>query len=441
MSQRLREALRVAAAEVPAYPVYERAVATARRGRWRAVAAVAAAVLAAVALALLPAGPEVLAGTAGSGAPTLPDRIAGPVLGALPATDWPRLGPAALAFTGGRCVLGEDCDTVTVVGATADRYRVFDVGGNAPTGVRVVLSPDGRRIAYPTGYGASTRLAILDLGTGRVHSIRPASTGSVQVVPVGWSPDGRRVAVLDTVPGAGTVLSLVDLDTGGRVRLGLGPTLDGYTVAFAPDGQRLAYQLGAGITVAALDGRTLGYLPLPDGAALAGKGAWTPDGSSVTVVEPAGGAWRLAYLDPITGRVTGGPATSAVSGVAAIRLLGWRQGGTAIVAAYRPEPAVPPLRNPSMTERTSYGNVRTVELLALAPGAATPTVLLTAPDTAKAIDVADNVLASGQTRTAHPPVLPGPLFWFWTVVAVALVTIAFGWYRRQKARSVYSGRT
>ncbi|WP_435091007.1 hypothetical protein [Micromonospora aurantiaca (nom. illeg.)] len=74
MSVRLREALREAAAEVPAYPVHDRAVRTARRTR-RRTAAVVAAALALVAAVPLTVRGDGRAAPTGAGGAALPDRL------------------------------------------------------------------------------------------------------------------------------------------------------------------------------------------------------------------------------------------------------------------------------------------------------------------------------------------------------------------------------
>jgi hypothetical protein len=442
MTARLREVLHQAAQDVPTYAVYDRAVASARRSRRRTmVAATAAAMLGALVLVLLPTGAARYVDTAAQAPAALPNRIGGPVLGALHAADRPRLGPAAVLFSGGfsngLCMLADECDATGVVGASADRYRVFvtDVP-EAPSGEQVVLSPDGRHVAYSAGHDdRQPHVAIIDLGSGHTDMVASAMPGSIAATPVGWSRDGRRLAIRDTVPidaqrsGYDSVLSIVDLGTRQWLRLGTGRTYDGFTVAFAPDQRRFAYQIGTTVTVGDLNGGSTVSFGVAGDAALAGKGAWTPDGAAVAIVQRQGEVWTLRYVDPATGQDTSRPATPSVSGVTAIRLLGWSPNGSAVVLAYQPQPGSPArLDQPlPMDQRTHYGNVRAIRILALTPGATTPTVLLEAPDHVKAVDVADDIVASGRTRPAHPPRGVGPRFWFWTTLSctIALAVVLF----------------
>lgn len=60
-----------------------------------------------------------------------------------------------------------------------------------------------------------------------------------------------------------------------------------------------------------------------------------------------------------------------------------------------------------MDQRTAYGNVRSIRVLSLTPGAAAPVTLLTAPDQVLAVDVADSVVRAGRVREADPPSGPG----------------------------------
>lgn len=116
----------------------------------------------------------------------------------------------------------------------------------------------------------------------------------------------------------------------------------------------------------------------------------------------------------------------------AIRLLAWREDGSALVAAFEPRPGSParfdqPL---SLDQRTHYGEVRRVDLLALAPGGAAPTTVLSSEDGVRAIDVADDVAVTGRTRSGNPPDGLGPRFWLWTGLATVTVVSVYLFRRR-----------
>src|SRR5690349_23152511 len=99
MTERLRQELRRAADTAPAYPVYERAIATARRSRRRTVAAWAAvAAMVAVGVPLArDAEPEPTPAAAEGAAPSLPDRIGLPAYGSHDVGDRPHLNAASVS--------------------------------------------------------------------------------------------------------------------------------------------------------------------------------------------------------------------------------------------------------------------------------------------------------------------------------------------------------
>jgi hypothetical protein len=444
MTARLREVMRAAAQEIPAYAVHDRARVTARRNHRRALAATAAVAVIGVLLVLWsPVGPVAEPDRAADRPAALPDRIGKPPLGTLRVTDRPRLGQAAVLFSGGysagTCPFADECDALTLVGAHADRYRVFLTSiPESPAGQEVVLAADGRRVAHSGGYLDDAYVRIIDLGTGRTRDVPSAVEGSRGSFPVGWSRDGRWIAVRDVTSndqGSSyqSVLSIVDLHNGQWRRLGVGRTIDGFSVAFAPDGRRFAYQIEGTVTVATLAGSTAGTsFHVSGDQALGGKGAWTPDGRSLTLIERQGSGWTLRYVDPVTGAATGGPATPVVTGMTTIRLLAWREDGSALVAAFEPRPGSPTRFDQSLPleQRTHYSEVRRVDLLALTPSGATPTTLMSSEDGVRAIDVADDVAVTGRTRAGTPPDGFGPRFWFWTGLAMVTVASVYLFRRR-----------
>ncbi|MFU8875002.1 TolB family protein [Micromonospora sp. SL4-19] len=445
MTARLREVLHTAAADVPAYPVYEQALATARRHRRRTVLwAAAALVLLALAGAVLPLARTPAVGPAADAAAALPDRVGAPPFGSLHATDRPRLGPASVIFTGQAPGLmhGDEGSIIAVVGADADRYRIIKGEREALAGGDTVLSPDGRRVAFRS-LSLTPRVEIVDLVSGRSRTVSSGVSGTVLTGPLGWSPDGRALLVGDAVPANPErsayrgVVSIVWLDGERRTRLADGS--EGFAwPAFAPDGARLAFQAARTVTVTDLDGRRLSSFTLAPETELAGKGAWSTDGQALTVTRRDGDSWSLRRVDPSTGRDLGATDNPAVSGVTAIRLLGWAADGSAWVVAYYPAPDAPaafdaPLE---LDQRLAYGNVGTVRVLTLGRGADVPTTLLTAPQDVVSIDVSNDVIRSGRTRGASPPHGVGPRFWFWAVLITVLVA-GFAAYRNREGLALW----
>ncbi|BCJ65396.1 hypothetical protein [Polymorphospora rubra] len=442
MTARLREVLHTAAADVPAYPVHERALATARRTRRRTrlVAGAAALVLVALAGTVLPLVGTPAVDPAARANAALPDRVGIPPYGSLHATDRPRLGPASVIFTGQAPGLqhGEEGSVIAVVGADTDRYRIIKGEIDAQAGEDTVLSPDGRRVAFRSIGIGHPRVEIVDLVTGGSRTVNGLS-GSALIEPAGWSPDGRALVVRDTVPtdpersAYRRVLSIVWPDGNRWIRLAVEDEVVTSPVAFAPDGARLAFQTGRTVSVADLGGRRHSTFTLAPDTELAGKGAWSPDSRSLTVARRDGGSWSLRQVDPTTGQDLGALDTPAVSGVTAIRLLGWAADGSARVVGYQPHPRARATFDVPLPidQRLAYGNVGTVRVLALGRGAESPTTLLTAPDDVVAIDVADEVVRSGRTREASPPEGVGPRILFWPVVGTVLVVGVVAYRNRE----------
>jgi hypothetical protein len=409
----LREALRLAAEHAPAYPVQERAIATARRRR---VAAGLTAVAVIGALALIvpltrtpvpvrPAAPTV----------TLPDRIGLPPFGARRDTDRPGMAAATVLFAGSGARFGGWIGEPTrygLVGA-ADDYRTLNTGFHPGSGGTALLSPDGRSVAYS---GNGRVVEVVTLADLRLRHLVGDDDGQVLTAdPVAWSPDGRRLVVHGST-GPNDVLSLVDLAAGTWTRLAEASRGTSFpAVAFAADG-RLAYQRGNEVWVLGVGGAQVSTFSLPVGSVLAGRGAWTPDGSALTVVPRNGSAWSTRYLDPGSGLTRVGPALPGLRDLAVRELLGWWPDGSALVSVH---------------------DERSARIVALTPGAAAATTVLTAPAKVTGVEVAAEVLASGRTRAGDPPGSLGPRFWHAFanfLLAAAAVSLGAWWLRRWTAR-------
>jgi len=166
-----------------------------------------------------------------------------------------------------------------VVGAYRNTYRTL---GDGDVHRSPRLSRDGRRLAVGTSTGT---VRLLDLETGAERRI-PLPRRSGETVVLGFSPDGRHVVAgtaADSEDSVGSVetASLLDLDTGDVV-----PLVEGaHSVAFSPDGSRIAVQTETKILIVDHRGRPHGELRTPNGS-MVGDGAWSPDGRLIAVVEP-----------------------------------------------------------------------------------------------------------------------------------------------------------
>lgn len=330
------------------------------RGRRRRSVFVGA-LLPALAVALLPAG-DAPRSEGRPGAPAIPDRMAGYSHLTADVSSSPP-GRGVVLFQFGFGVEFLDFPQAVVVGADGDVYRRVDLaedragpesqGDPAP----MLLSPDGTRVAVGDHDAARPDIAILELASGRVEA-HPVPAGR-SVLPVAWSPDGRRLAYLGnaeaTNPHAGTGplagdVGLLDLTSGETTALS-GAT-DVWTAAFAPDGQELAVQrAGGALEVLSLDGGAGRTLTPRPGFHLAGPGAWSPDGALLAAwrtsstcpalgwdPSPACAADEVVSFVDATGRSAPTPAPFTRGVVGPGRVLGWTAADR--VAVLVPDPAV-----------------------------------------------------------------------------------------------------
>lgn len=385
----------------------------------------------------------------------LPDRIDAPRW-AKPLTESPP-GRAAVVFGGPRTEFVGFGDISRFGSVGPSGYRMSGHWWDSDEihlGEEILLSPDGTRVVWAENF-----LHVVDFATGRLRQVplpypgrrwALGAEGPLFSEVLAWSPDGRWVAIAEILGGSDfqrwSGLGIIDVQTGAYRRLTSvdGEFFPGHTAAFSPDGQRIAYQGGNRMSIVDINGTPGSSTTLESGALLAGKGAWTPDGSAIAIAVPlrcclpVNTDWNLRFIAASTGESAADRGLAVIKGATAVRILGWNSTDRAVVVAFRPELFLD--RFPNIV-RTSFANVQRVDIVALEPGE-TPALLLTSPDQVLSIDIADQAIAGG----AIVPAPPNPLFpptdvligfalftgiVFLIVTGVVYVTIRFSWRQSQ----------
>lgn len=367
----------------------------------------------------------------------LPDKIQVPVWAESATAD--PFGRASVAFGGpGDGFVGlSEYSRIAVVGPTSYRRtgHWWD-SDSVHIGEEVLLSPDGTQLAL-----VQESLRIVDFSTGRSRYLQLPFMGrrwtwtedSRHFADVlAWSPDGRSLAIVEGInsyPVRWKALGIIDVQSGAYRRLapGDGELVRGFAAAFSPDSQRIAYQSGDRISIVDVNANAISSASLPPGALLAGKGAWTPDGSSIAVTvpqqccTPLATDWTIRYFAADTGEAASGPTFSTITDAMAVRFLGWATPSRAVIVAFRPGNQDPGYIYSA--DRTFVWNLRRLDILAIEPGRQASRIIDT-PSDVLAIDIADEAITSGVTVPAPPrPIMPSRDFLARTILAAAIVSL------------------
>jgi Tol biopolymer transport system component len=156
-------------------------------------------------------------------------------------------------------------------------------------------SPDGKYLSYVRPADDRRRLYLREIGSGQERMLAELGTGWVGSLQ--WSPDSQRIALGVITDGAidRRVVTIATRDVRG---LGTSTIQLGYYFKWSPDGRRVAvvnhvdkgpYELHV-FTMGNTDDMVLGLTPGPDGAPGFPGVVWSPDSSRIAfTLEPAEG--------------------------------------------------------------------------------------------------------------------------------------------------------
>ena len=155
-------------------------------------------------------------------------------------------------------------------------------------------SPDGARIAFLD----SGAVSVMDADGG---NRRRLGTSLADRRPV-WSPDGRRLALVSGQFGSAT---LVVVDTGSGTRRELSATAAvNWPPAWSPDGTRIAYtRVSNGYDLAVIPADGPGDRVLVDGPAFDAGPAWSPDGSQIAFLHSTEAGPAVHVVSPDGGPI------------------------------------------------------------------------------------------------------------------------------------------
>ncbi len=203
-------------------------------------------------------------------------------------------------------VYGYELARVGVMGGTPQRLTA-----NQVTDVYPAWSPDGRRVAFlQTGYWEARQLSTIGVdGTDARGIVRAPEGWGLALYPPVWSPDGRRLAFVGGGGDGGLALYTVAADGAELQQLSeLRPLSEAVSVpAWSPDGRRLAYLKveggGAALYSIAADGTDERQLTTIDGWSRKRTGEHLVlDRAIGTVAWSPDGSKILFILNPSVGR-------------------------------------------------------------------------------------------------------------------------------------------
>ena len=182
---------------------------------------------------------------------------------------------------------------------------------NDPAIQQILISPDGRRLAYLSRAGESNSLNVINVdGSGRATLVNaadlpvPEEAGNLApfIADVAWLPDGRTLAFSSSLInleglGGGPALDLRVVTLAGEMTTLFPAGSGGATFAISPDGRQVIFGLSESVARANMDGagaETVIEFPFINTAseyAYAPTAQWLADGSAAYVAIPDADPW------------------------------------------------------------------------------------------------------------------------------------------------------
>lgn len=235
-------------------------------------------------------------------------RVIADVPDDLEATSDLAVGRASAAF------VSSSGDVVVVTANDGVPHRLA-LGGRDPAWISVALSPDGRTLAFQQGNDGGTRVAQLDLTTGRRKTLIVHAGDLLKLDDLSWSPRGDwlgwAASAMNGLPAyAGQVRP------SGEESRRIAPPANVVSVAVADDGTSALGRVSGGALLWP-PGRELDRLSRVPG----NPGAFSPDGRHLALRSSPGLASYT--LDTASREVLEHPFPDGTLGEAVVRPLGW----------------------------------------------------------------------------------------------------------------------
>src|SRR5581483_2225041 len=213
--------------------------------------------------------------------------------------------------------------------------RLTNTGGWEASGdyaERTVISHDGRLIAYLWFIEKDNRneLRVIPVAGGAPRTVYRSTSGDEYTLPYGWTPDGKQILVVRTLPDRTSQIALVSVE-GGSVRVLKSLGWQDVNPQLSPDGRFVAYDRPVDEKTSARDIFVLAGDGSRETAVVEGPSndtlpVWSPDGSRILFVSNRTGPASL-WAAPVKDGRPEGPASMLYPDLAGKRPLGVTRDG------------------------------------------------------------------------------------------------------------------